>query len=940
MAVRDEGHLDVSTCAHLEGEDQCSLARPSECPLRGDIHSLWMFRKGLQHGFCSPACDDYPQQIASRHRTLAAVMGNSSHQGSSRRPKMARVKSLLRPSALVVQGASLNANATFRVTGDGVMQNLQHTLADEVVQNLQHAFEEGEPVYFVFGVCSDGTAVVESEEVMFMQRKRPRPASPRRRRRGRAERMEERSRQENRRQWTRGHDRGAPVTSTSSTARVPWRRGTATRGPTTTRPTSAPRTCGAASSSDVPIPRLCGEGSGNILWWGEIVGLQDPMEEQDTILPPEVVDNIASNLQEMTEARRTQMIAQIVPFLAAFLAELLRAVNMGCPVNVEEIEEDEGDECGLFQLGIASTVRPEADVLVLMQGAMAMGRFGGLLQQLQSLLEGQDSVQQQQAASHIAKLLVHLRQLAGDLSPQMADRFARLDALIACFHEGDVDVPLAMQLWAEGQLRRLTPLLGGATPTMPAEACGSDEVMTIEDSLPEGEVMIRRGPASAWEHATEEEKRELAAHEAQIKEDEDNQRKHDEYLFACQEAARAQDYEDWAVASELERPCPPPSKKRVRVEVSVGSSSGLEVGHAVIEGNLPMDQTALVTFQVQETVLGGCALQGGDEETCGLEQESAPTPMPRPDVQQAEDLEDIKVEELPELDASVRVVLMSDEARLWLRKLRRGDVSQQEVKNKFGDEVAEAMTMWLALQEDHERDVLNCGEHGVGYIAPGQGAASGSDSDSSSANSQASILTRPYAHAEGGALPCAEDSERVDQARDQGLSSGEVSGQRCAAEQVHRGEGTKGPYEGRGQGLPAASELPEQASELPEQAHSCGEAPSEPSERSGGCVRPENEGQSSLASGACEDQACGGDLLPGSSAIAEPCGSLPPFAVVEGDLEVADTVADGSHAPLSDGENTQPGNDLGGSATLSTEPPERRHRDRSRQADLRSWLKQ
>ena len=145
------------------------------------------------------------------------------------------------------------------------------------------------------------------------------------------------------------------------------------------------------------------------------MGLQDPMEEQDTILPPEVAENIANNLQGMSEAKRTQMIAQIVPFLAAFLAEVLRAVNMGCPVNVDEMEE--GEESGMLQLGIREAGVHEEDATVLMQGAVSMGRFGGLLQQLQSHLEGQDSSQQQQATSHMAKLLLHLRQLAGDLSP-------------------------------------------------------------------------------------------------------------------------------------------------------------------------------------------------------------------------------------------------------------------------------------------------------------------------------------------------------------------------------------------------------------------------------------------------------------------------------------------------------------------------------------------
>ena len=301
-----------------------------------------------------------------------------------------------------------------------------------------------------------------------------------------------------------------------------------------------------------------------------------------------------------------------------------------------------------------------------------------------------------------------------------------------------MDVPLAMQLWAEGQLRRLTPFLGGAAPSTLADARGSEEIMTIEDSLPEGEVMIKRGPSSAWEHATEDEKKELEAHEAQIKEDEENQRKRDECLLACQEAARAQDYEDWAVASELERPCQQPSRKRIRVAVCVGSSTGLEVGHAVIEGNLPMDQAATVTFQVQETVLGGSDMEGGREQEQGRGQGVEHAPVSAPVTHHAEDMEDINVEELPELDGNVRETLQSDEARTWLRRLRRDEVTPQAVKDKFGEAVVEAMLMWIALQEDHERDVLNCGEHGVGYVAPAKDEDADSNSSSSSTNSLAS----------------------------------------------------------------------------------------------------------------------------------------------------------------------------------------------------------
>ena len=488
--------------------------------------------------------------------------------------------------------------------------------------------------------------------------------------------------------------------------------------------------------------------------------------------------------------------------------------------------------------------------------------------------------------------------------------------------------------------------------------------MTIEDSLPEGEVMIKRGPGAAWEHATEEEKKELEAHEAQVKEDEENQKKHDEYLLACQDAARAQDYEDWAVASELERPCQQPSRKRIRVAVCVGSSAGLEVGHAIIEGNLPTDKQATVTFQVHETVLGGTDIEGGQGQEPGQGQEAEHAPPRASAAHEAGDMEDINVEELPELDDNVRDTLQSAEARTWLRRLRRAEATPQDVKEKFGESVAEAMLMWISQQEDHERDVLNCGEHGVGYIAPAKDDDDDSSSSSSSTNSQASILTRPYMPEESGALPYTEENalegtgtgpghhEELAQQGGWGEWARSLQGtsdQGLLADQ-DRGSGScegSGLLEGQGQGL-----LVRDGSQRREDQGDS--AQGEPSKR---C-----EGDGSLASevrGESEDYVVPDAWKPVLRAWHDPAigvGSEAPWPGLatpsgsgsglvedgEGTAAVADTMADASHTQLSDGEHTQPGNEPGEPSTSgSTELLDRKDGlgEGLKQTNLKSWLK-
>ena len=59
-----------------------------------------------------------------------------------------------------------------------------------------------------------------------------------------------------------------------------------------------------------------------------MVGLQDPMQENDRVLDNQTIEAIVDNLKSMSPARQTAMVAQIVPFLGAFLAEILRAINL------------------------------------------------------------------------------------------------------------------------------------------------------------------------------------------------------------------------------------------------------------------------------------------------------------------------------------------------------------------------------------------------------------------------------------------------------------------------------------------------------------------------------------------------------------------------------------------------------------------------------------
>ena len=362
----------------------------------------------------------------------------------------------------------------------------------------------------------EGEQEKEGDAMMLMQRKRGHSPTPRRRRRARAARQAERQRQENRHSWSIGAERSRARTETCSKRPLvaPWSRGKGSKCGTS-RPSAAPVpaapvtvTTPGASSSVPDIPPL-GEGSGNIMWWSEMLGLQDPMLENDRVLENQTVDCLVENLRAMSPAQRTAMVAQLVPFLGALLAEVTRAISLAQlpDANAAEIVDDdeaEEDEGAFFQLSVAFEDNAQQnqaededqleDEVNMMQQYDASIPFGSKLSQLQGQLEGFNSAQSNQVACHLRSMMQRIRRLAGATSSQVTDRFQRLEALIASYYVEDVDVPLSLQVWGEGQLRVLIPYLnGGRTP----DTVMPDNLLTNQGRCGDGPVGRSTGASSS-----------------------------------------------------------------------------------------------------------------------------------------------------------------------------------------------------------------------------------------------------------------------------------------------------------------------------------------------------------------------------------------------------------------------------------------------------------
>ena len=225
------------------------------------------------------------------------------------------------------------------------------------------------------------------------------------------------------------------------------------------------------------------------------------------------------------------------------------------------------------------------------------------------------------------------------------------------------------------------------------------------------EYRVRREANGLWENATEQEIAEFRAHDEAVAQEQREQEARDRDNYRLVEAALSQRWDDWAMDSEMNRETPLASRKRIRATMTVGSADGVELGEAQVEGHLPAGQAPVVSFRVDETILGGC------EEEPDLERGQAAVEAhadPR--------LADFDPECLPGLGEGMIAFMKTKEARHWLHLFVEGAVTESMVANRFGHGVVEVFGMWTTIRDDVDRAVLNTGDDAS--RPAGEGAAS------------------------------------------------------------------------------------------------------------------------------------------------------------------------------------------------------------------------
>ena len=558
---------------------------------------------------------------------------------------------------------------------------------------------------------------LEVEDACLMQRKRGRSPTPIRRRRQREERERQRERQQRRHSWTVNAEHTQACTETASRRplRAPWHRPTREL-PRPVRPTTSAL---ASSSREVP-PRPPVQMGNNTIWWSEVTGLNDPMNDSSTVLPDSTVDMIASNIREMTVAHRTHMLAELIPFVAAFLSEVL-AVAAGISQaenDVVEVPVEEEDDAVLMQQPGLIRAGEGCDEAVLMQMQYDPAiPFGSRLAQLQAQLNGMSDGQSAQVAVHLQTMIGRLRRLAGELSRQHRDRFERLEALIATYVDECEGAPLSLQVWGENQLQALLPYLGGGAGRTPptgngtagrdknaeSGAASSADVVVVENSsgvVAETDVpeyRVRRTPGGEWEPATEQEMAEFRAHDRALREEALQQARMDEDNYQRMEAANSQRWDDWAIQSEMDS-TPRPSRKRIRVLMTVGDAAGRQLGEAQVESTMDAGSQPVVSFQVTETLLGTATDPSIEVGPAAVARHADPKLAP------------FDPECMPGLSDGLKAFMETKEARYWLQQFVDGMVSEEMIGSRFGTEVLELFQMWLAIQEDMDVQVRNCAD--------------------------------------------------------------------------------------------------------------------------------------------------------------------------------------------------------------------------------------
>ena len=271
----------------------------------------------------------------------------------------------------------------------------------------------------------------------------------------------------------------------------------------------------------------------------------------------------------------------------------------------EDDKQGQGDHAKDFVSYMQVTARP---------GPMTL--FASHLARLQAHLESMTVLQRANIIKYLQGKLDKWREewiLA--LTSVSRDRADRLWALLITYQGEPGCIEDKDARWAEARWAELVDMLRIDAVRMeevgPFRLPGT--LVEIEDSqtggatssggtTSSGEVMVQRKPQGPWEPATKLEEEELARKDADDEQVRRLQQQHDEELWAAHQAARARDWDDWAVDSEMNNPSSSQERpsKRFKIRVSVMDQDHNELDIADMEAEMEAGDVPVITVAMQE----------------------------------------------------------------------------------------------------------------------------------------------------------------------------------------------------------------------------------------------------------------------------------------------------------------------------------------------------
>ena len=359
-----------------------------------------------------------------------------------------------------------------------------------------------------------------------------------------------------------------------------------------------------------------------------------------------------------------------------------------------------GDRVELLQRW---TFVADQETLSLVQQGQVVGpgTFAKKLLELQAAWEHKGKTA---AAAEAKELSRQLETLGEGSSKRVMDRRARLKALLVAY---DTEMAAMDDMQAAGlgtTWESLCPFIveGDVEACNATEMAGSSAAGALDSDDEKEGILVKRRPEENWKPATKEEIEELRRHDRQQQEEEEEeeeQQRADAEAHSSLEAARAQEWEDWAMFSEL-RPAStnPGPRKRVKAMVTMATSQGQTVATGIMEADVLQTEEVLLQFTLKESMLA----ENDQEKDMEEQREAPPTPSTVHISETQLEHHARHAQELQMQDVDLDTFMNSRERSAVYQQWMQGDLSDARVSGLWGKDVLELFRVTRTIEEDSQ----------------------------------------------------------------------------------------------------------------------------------------------------------------------------------------------------------------------------------------------